>query len=336
MKAVKITGPAQSELLELPDPQAHEDWVVVKILVAPMCTEYKQWTKGGVGFGLGHEAAGEVVDVARPRSVKVGDRVVVMPLNPCGCCDLCRAGEYIHCQHGRSLKDETGYEGGNGTYAQYILKPHRSLVKIPDDLTSEHASMACCGLGPTFGAMERMQVSAHDTVVICGLGPVGLGAVVNGVFRGATVVGVESHPYRIALAKELGAALVVHPEDAPAAIAELTEGRGADCGIDCAGVPAAQRLLIDGVRRRGQVAFVGEAGELTVNVSQDLIRKGLTLHGQWHYNLALASRMLRMIRAVGGQLDRQISHRYPMSAVQRAFELQAIGQCGKIVLDPWT
>lgn len=335
MKAVRIAGPSQAELIDLPDPQAQEDWVVVKITVAPMCTEYKQWQKGGVGFGLGHEAAGEVVDVARPRSVKVGDRVVVMPLNPCGVCDLCRAGDYIHCQHGRNMQAETGYEGRGGTYAQYIIKPHRTLVKVPDDLTLEHASMACCGLGPTFGAMERMLITAHDVVVICGLGPVGLGGVVNGVFRGATVIGVESHPYRIAMAKELGAHLVVHPEEAAEAIADLTEGRGADCGIDCAGAPAAQRLLIDCVRRRGQVAFVGEAGELTVNVSQDLIRKGLTLHGQWHYNLALASRMLRMIRAVGSQLDRQISHRYPMSQVQRAFELQAIGQCGKIVLDPW-
>ena len=335
MLAVKITGPEQSELIDVPDPQAHEDWVVVKIRVAPMCTEYKQWRKGGVGFGLGHEAAGEVVDVARPGTVKVGDRVVVMPQNPCGVCDLCLAGEYIHCQQTRNLQADTGYEGRNGTYAQYILKVHRSLIPIPDDLTCEHASMACCGLGPTFGAMERMQVTAHDTVIVCGLGPVGLGAVINGVFRGARVIGVESHPYRIALAKELGADEVVHPDEAAEAIEDLTDGRGADAGIDCAGVPAAQRLLIDALRRRGQLAFVGEAGELTVNVSQDLIRKGLTLHGQWHYNLALASRMLRMIRSVGGLLDRQITHHYPMSAAQRAFELQAIGQCGKIVLDPW-
>ena len=110
---------------------------------------------------------------------------------------------------------------------------------------------------------------------------------------------------------------------------------GADKAVDCSGAAAAQRLLIDSVRRRGEVAFVGEGGELTLHVSGDMLRKGLTLHGQWHYNLADTPRMMRTIRACGAQLDRLITHRFPMSRVQEAWELQLTGNCGKVLLDPW-
>jgi L-iditol 2-dehydrogenase len=185
--------------------------------------------------------------------------------------------------------------------------------------------------------MQRMQVTALDTVLITGLGPVGLGGVINGVFRNARVIAVESNPYRANLAKELGAIAVIDPESEKPVqqVLDLTEGRGASVGIDCSGAAAAQRLLIDGVRRRGQVTFVGEAGELTLYVSNDLIRKGLTLHGQWHYNLGDAPKIFEVIRRSTAQIDRLITHRFPLDRVQDAFDLQLTGQCGKVLLQPW-
>ena len=78
MRQIKITGKRQCEIAEVPDPTAVEDLVVVKIHVAPMCTEYKHYCEGEGFEGLGHEAAGEVVETARPGRVEVGDRVVVM------------------------------------------------------------------------------------------------------------------------------------------------------------------------------------------------------------------------------------------------------------------
>ncbi len=156
--------------------------------------------------------------------------------------------------------------------------------------------MACCGLGPTFGAMQTMNVSAFDTLLIAGLGPVGLGGVINGTFRGARVLAIESHPYRAALAKELGAEYVFDPTDpdTPAQIREATRGVGVDAAIDCSGNPAGQRLLIDALRRKGRMAFVGEAGDLTLHISNDMLRKGITLHGQWHFNLADAPRLFQV------------------------------------------
>jgi len=338
MKSIRIAGERTAKLIDLPDPKAKGEFVVVKIHVVPMCTEYKTFKAGGnEAQALGHEAAGEVVEVAQSGTVEVGDRVVVMPQVPCGKCALCLRGDYIHCQNELNFLETTGYEGGGGTYAQYMVKQDWLLVPIPDDVSYEHAGMACCGLGPTFGAMQLMQVEAFDTVLVTGLGPVGLGAVVNGVYRGARVLGVEGHPYRADLAKELGAEAVIDPadEDALQQIAGLTKGIGIDKAVDCSGVAQAQRLCIDAARRKGQVAFVGEAGDLTVRVSNDLIRKGLTIHGAWHYNLADGPRIMQVIRECGDLLDKQITHTFPMSRAQEAFELQLTGECGKIVLYPW-
>src|SRR5690348_11239048 len=187
MKTVAITGERQVAIEERPDPKPVGELVVVKILVAPMCTEYKAYRNGSPSAHLGHEAAGEVVEVAQAGRVRVGDRVVVMPQYPCGKCPLCLGGEYIHCQSNLDVPALTGSRWGTATYAQYLLKQDWLLVPVPEDLSIEHAAMACCGLGPTFGAMQLMRVDAFDTLLITGMGPVGLGGVINGVYRGARV-----------------------------------------------------------------------------------------------------------------------------------------------------
>lgn len=331
MQVLSITGERACALGEKPTPRASGDFVVVKVLAAPLCTEYKAFAAGVGSSCLGHEAAGEVVEIAQPGRVNVGDRVVVMPSFACGQCSLCLRGDFIYCHQG------VGPSEGVATYAQYLVKPDWLLVPIPNVISIEHAAMACCGLGPTFGAMQTMQVDRFDTLLITGMGPVGLGGVINGVFRGARVIAVESHPYRVELAKRLGAAAVVNPqdEDALEQILALTGGEGADKAIDCAGTPPAQRLLIKSVRRRGHVAFVAEAAEFTLHVSMDLLRKGLTLHGQWHYNLGDAPRLMQVIRQSDVSLDAFITHTFPMRRAQEAWELQRTGACGKVILRPW-
>ncbi len=337
MKKVVITGPRRAEIVEVPEPRAREDWAVVKVHVAPMCTEYKAWLTGHENHFLGHEAVGEVVEVAQPGRVAIGDRVVVMPLYACGRCRLCVAGDYIHCQN--ALDPRAFLENGEGsaTYAQYLAKPGWMLPRIPDEMTYEQAALALCALGPSFGAFDGMGLGAFDTVLITGLGPVGLGAVVNAKFRGARVIAVESIPYRTERARMIGADHVVDPgaPDALQEILDLTEGIGVDQALDCSGVVAAQRLCIDATRRRGQVAFVGECqDELGIRVSPDMIRKGLTVRGSWHYNLSLYPRVLQVI-AGSPSARHLVSHILPMSRAQDALVLTASHQCAKVLLRPW-
>ncbi|NLX37658.1 MAG: zinc-binding dehydrogenase [Chloroflexi bacterium] len=337
MKAVAITGVRQAELIDLPEPHARGHWVVVKVHTAPMCTEYKAWLAGAPTQNLGHEAVGEVVEVAQPGRLHVGDRVVVMPLYACGQCQLCLSGDFIHCQNGTSVEAFTGSPVGSSTYAQYLLKPDWMAPRIPEDMPYDLAGLALCALGPSFGAMDRMNVTALDTILITGLGPVGLGAVVNAAYRGARVIAMDSVPFRAAYARRLGAETVLDPNDTQAlqAVLELTTGLGVDKALDCSGTVAAQRFCLDAVRRRGQVAFVGECNEpLELIVSPDLLRKGIAVLGSWHYNLNLYPQVLQVIRRspVAAQL---ISHTFPLSQVQQALALSATHETAKIMLHPW-
>ncbi len=334
MKVVAITGKSQAALVEKPLPKIRQNYALVKIEIAPMCTEYKAYHEGWASDVLGHEAAGVVEEIAQPGKVKVGDRVVVMPQYPCGKCALCMSGDYIYCEHNMNPLAICGSETGTATYAQYVIKQDWLLLPIPDEMSTEHAAMACCGLGPTFGAMQRMQVNAFDTVLVVGLGPVGLGAVINGVYRRARVIGVDSQPYRAKLAVELGANTVLDPTDPEilAQIKGLTDARGVDKAMDCTAVPAAQKLAIDATRRRGQVAFVGWGGHIELG---NMVPQGLTLHGCWHWNLQDFHPFLKMIGEVGDLIDRQITHTFPISHVQDAWKLQLTSNCGKVLLKPW-
>ncbi len=335
MKKAVISGVRQVELIDAPVPKPKEDWVLIKVHAVPLCTEYKGWL-AGQPYG-GHEAAGEVVEVPQPCSVQVGDRVVVMPQFPCGSCALCISGEYIHCQNNYDYQAFTGNEGDADTHVQYLVKPARLLVSILEGMSYELASLACCGLGPTFGALENLQITAFDTVLITGGGPVGLGGVVNAKYRGASVILTDPVPYRRDKAKELGADLVLDSQDPGVlpAIMDYTESLGVDAGLECAGAVEAQRLCIDAARTRGHIMLIGECSDpLPAEASSDFIRKGLSLTGQWHYNFNGIPRIMEVIQnsPVVSQL---ISHVLPLRQMQEALEIDSQHQSAKIILKPW-
>jgi L-iditol 2-dehydrogenase len=335
MKRAAITGIKQAQLLDSPIPEPKEDWVLVKVHAVPLCTEYKAWLSGKEYSG--HEAAGEVVQVARPGKVKVGDRVVVMPGAPCGKCALCLSGEYIHCEHMHNPVEFSGLSHGSDTHVQYLIKQDWLLVPIPDGMSYERASLACCGLGPTFGAMENMNVTVMDTVMITGGGPVGLGGVINAKFRGSRTILVERNPYRQQKGKELGADLVLDPDDPEIRkkIMNYTGLMGVDACLEACGTLEAQRLCIDVTRRKGMISLIGECGEdLAIKASPDFIRKGIVLMGQWHYNLNGIYKIMKVI-AESPVVEKLITHVFPMSRIQEALEISAAQNCAKIVLKPW-
>ena len=346
MKTVAITGVEQCELIDRPVPRAKDEFVVVKVLSAPLCTEYADYADGCARAEfqrgdedpscLGHEAAGEVMEVARPGKVNVGDRVVVMPGFWCGKCRFCLSGAYIHCQDPVDPHAACQTEAGAAAYAEYCLKQDWLVLPIPDEMSFDHASMACCGLGPAWNAMQTMQVSGTDTVLVSGMGPVGLGTVINAVYRGARVIGVARNSYRSQLAKDLGAEVVLDPEkdDVVAEVQERTGGLGASRSVETSGQSLYMDVLLAATRRLGHFAFVGESGGYTIEVSDGMIRNGLHLHGIWHWSLADAPDMLKMISEVGDSLDRLITHHFPLSRIEDAWRLQMSGMCGKVMVHP--
>lgn len=335
MKVASITGVRKAELVEKPIPRPKEDWALVKIFSAPMCTEYKSWLnpRSIPIVGMGHEAAGEVVEVAQPCKVEVGDRVLVQPGTPCGKCSLCISGEYIHCEN-----PYRGFVRNYGTYAQYIVKPSWLLSPIPDHVSYDCASLAVCGLGPSFNALENMNVNVFCTLMITGFGPVGMGGLINAKYRGARVIVVEKTAWRREKAREMGADLVLDPADNDVLekIKEFTDSVGVDCAVECAGDSVeAERLCIDATRRRGKVSFIAECREdFSIKVSPDLIRKGLTLYGVWHYNLSDYPHILEVLQN-SPLIDKHITHTFPLTRIQEAMEVRASSKTGKVVLKPW-
>ncbi len=319
---------------ERPDPHAGSDIVKVQVLVAPMCTEWQGWREGKHSCELGHEAIGVVVDAANSKRLKAGDRVVVMPHAGCGTCPACQAGEHIHCTEQRDLFAETGSESGIGCYAEYLLKPDYLLYPVPEDIETDHAAMAVCALGPSFTAMERMQVGPADTVLVSGCGAVGLGAVVNARTIGARVIALELNPFRADLARSLGAEHVLDPTaaDLVEQVRSLTGGYGVDAAIETSNNPAAPPVVIELLRARGRVAFVTWSGELPV---KRITGKGIEIYGSWHWNHErFGEQMMQRVRDAGALLDTLTTHRFAMSDVSEAFALQETGRCGKVLLYP--
>jgi L-iditol 2-dehydrogenase len=342
MKTVQIRGRGDCGLIDKPVPSIDRNYVLVKTQVAPMCNEYVAYKdlvylERNRPDSLGHELAGEVVEAPPGASVRVGDRVVALCGFPCGQCEPCRRGYYSHCAGTEDPLEVCGSASGECGFAQYAIKPDWMLEPIPDGMSYEHASMACCGLGPTFGAMERTQVDAFSTVLITGLGAVGLGGVITAKFRGATVIGVVRTPYRAELARKLGCDIVLNPLDGNVLeqVRSVTGGSGVDVAIECSGQNEYQRLAIDAVKRLGSVAFLAEPGEVTLNVDADLVQKGVSITGSLDINRADAGRLLAMIRAIPEQIDQFITHRLPLTRIADAFERQLAYECGKIVLYPW-
>jgi L-iditol 2-dehydrogenase len=333
MDAVAITGVGEVVLCAQPIPAAKGDLVVVKILAAPMCTEFKQRRVGEKADALGHEAAGVVVDAGSSTRVSIGDRVVVMPGFACGVCDLCLAGEHIYCPNQRAVLAETGQSFGTATYAQYVLKPDWLLLPVPEDISLLHASLTCCGLGPSLTATQRTRVGPLASVLISGCGPVGLGAVVHAKLRGARILAVETKPFRAELAKALGAELVLDPVTSDVALGvRAVTSRGADAGIETSGAATAARTLAKSLRVGGRMAVVSWGNDVHL---PPLAPLGISVHGCWHWNhQRYAEEMWSTVRAAGALLDVLITNVMPMSAVAEAMDLQDAGTCGKVILLP--
>jgi L-iditol 2-dehydrogenase len=181
-----------------------------------------------------------------------------------------------------------------------------------------------------------MSIQYDDKVLITGLGPVGLGAVIESTYRGAKVIGVSRNEYRRSLAMQLGAAITLDPTDPETdeKILQLTNGKGVDKVIECTGEASHYQLAFTSVKQKGQIAFIGESSGITFNISKYILRKGLTLHGIWHWNLNDTQQMIDTIRASKEKISKLITHVFPLDKIEDALNLQLTANCGKVILRP--
>ena len=342
MKGAVFLGDRKIEVRNFPDPTPGPGEVVIEMKASGMCGSDLKFYRSppgaaqaalGLGGGAepfiaGHEPCG-VVAARGPgvpeREAPIGQRVMDHHYSGCGVCRHCRVGWSQLCRAGITVYGVTA----NGGHAEYLKVPARTLVPLPDELSFVEGAAVSCGTGTAYGALRRMQLTGGSTLAVFGQGPVGLSATLLGAKMGARVIAVETNPERLALAKQFGAEVAVHADDSEKALKDLTRGEGVDLALDCTGIAAARVAAVRSAKTWGTVCFVGEGGEVTLDVSRDLLRKQLTVIGSWTFSAMGQAECARFIVDNRIALERIFTHRWELEQADeayRTFDTQSTGK----------
>src|SRR5438093_1192515 len=342
MRGVVFLGARKLGRREFPDPTPGRGEVVIAIRASGMCGSdlhmYRAAGNATAALGLGgggpviagHEPCGVVAAVGPgvPESqARVGQRVMDHHYRGCGSCKHCRVGWSQLCPHGIVVYGATGHGG----HAPFMTVPASTLVPLPDELSFEEGAAISCGTGTAYWALKRIDVSGRDTIAIFGQGPVGLSATMLGKAMGARVLAVDLAAERRQLATELGADAVIDPRavDPVSALRELTRGEGVEAALDCTGNPEARVAAVRSACTWGRVCFVGEGNTTTFDVSQDLIRKQLTILASWTFSAVGQEECARFIADRRIPLQKLLTHRFKLEAAAEAYRLFDTQTTGK-------
>ncbi|MBI3966472.1 MAG: zinc-binding dehydrogenase [Chloroflexi bacterium] len=343
MRGVVFLGDRKLEIQSFPDPTPEVDEVVIAVKASGMCGSdlhpYRATEGASAALGLGdvsgpviagHEPCGVVV--ARGAGVSAaeapdGQRVMIHHYLGCGRCKHCRIGYTQMCLNGSVVYGMTGH----GAHADFMKIPASTLIPLPDELSFEEGAAISCGTGTAFLALKRLDVSGRDTLAIFGQGPVGLSATMLARAMGARVIAVDLSAERRQIAQEFGAEVVIDPAavNPVAAIRDLTHGEGADAALDCSGNPDARVAAVKATRAWGRMCFVGEGGKTTFNISQDIIRKQLTLYGSWTFSTVGQEECARFIVDRQVPLKRLLTHHFSLDQAVDAYRLFDTQTTGK-------
>jgi alcohol dehydrogenase len=273
MRALVFRGPNQIGIEHVPIPKPGSGDAVIRVTLTTICGTDLHILKGEYpvkpGLIIGHEPVGIIHELGvGMNGYKVGDRVLVGAITPCGQCDYCLSGDWSQC--GGPIG---GWKFGNtinGAQAEYLLVPNAqaNLAKIPDDLSDEQVILLADIASTGISAAESGEVKIGDTVAVFAQGPIGLCATAGAKLKGAGfIIAVESDPVRTAMAKRMGADLVVdHTKtDVVAEIRRMTGGKGVDVAIEALGTQATFESALRVLRAGGTLSSLGVySGKLSV------------------------------------------------------------------------
>lgn len=337
MRAVFLPGNRDVDLAEIPDPAPGPGQVVVAMRASTICgSDLRAIYREHLGEGpeayqnvaAGHEPSGRVVATGDGvRRIRAGDRVVVYHISGCGQCDDCRRGYQISCTS--DLRAAYGWQR-NGGHADYLLAEERDLLVLPDELTYLDGACVACGFGTAYEALCRLAVSGRDRLLVTGLGPVGTAVGLLAKAMGATtVVGVDVSADRRKHAVDLGAVdIPVGGGDDDQLAAAL--GDGAEVSVDCSGSGAGQLAALRHTRRWGRAGLVGEGGQLSVDVSDVLIHRQLTVLGSWVTSTVRMQELLDNLVRWQLHPEQVVSDTFALEQAAQAYELADTGAGGKI------
>lgn len=265
---------------------------------------------------IGHEMSGTVAEIGEGvEGFKLGEKVVVRPLEPCRKCPACQSGHYNVCHNINVLGVDTP-----GAFQGTWTVPAHLLHHLPDTIDMIQAAM----VEPAAVAAHDVrvgQVTDKDYVVVLGAGPIGILVALESKLKGAQVLVSEINKFRVNLARELGMEAVNPLEiDLPKYVAEQTGTAGADIVFEVTGVATGAEMMTKLVRTRGRIIIVGIFAEpVKVNLGQILWRE-LRVSGSRLYEPEDFETAISLVAAKALPLDRLISDIRPLEQVQATFE----------------
>jgi L-iditol 2-dehydrogenase len=346
MMAAVYRGVNDIRMETVPVPKIGAGELLLRVHTCGICgTDLKKIATGSHSAPriFGHETSGEVATVGEDvRGFKSGDRVVIFHHIPCGECYYCRHKTFAQCETYKKVGCTAGFEPAGGGFAEYVRVMdwivRRGTVPIPHGVTFEQA----CFVEPVNTCMkgvETLRLQAGETVLVMGQGSIGIILGRLAQRAGATVITSDLYTQRLTISKTygLGSSIDASRADAVKTVRELTEGRGADAVILAVGGNGLIRSAMDAVRPGGRVLLFAQTarGETTIDPAAICVDEK-TLLGSYSASVELQEESVRFVMSREMDLQKLISHRFPLASSVEALKLAARPQPDsmKIVIQP--
>lgn len=339
MLAVQVTGPDRLRVADVPQPDP-EGRAVVAVRQVGICGTDLSILDGRVPVDypriLGHEVVGEVMRPGPEGLAAAGQRVLVDPAISCGRCPLCWEGRSHLCLDGGLLGRDA-----DGVFASHVAVGEHGLVPVPDTI-GEAAAGLLQVLGTCVHAQRWARVFPGDVAVVLGLGVSGLLFVQLLRAQGARVVGITRTAGKRDLATRLGAVAAATPGDAAAAVAEASQGRGADVVVEAAGTAATWRQAVELVRVGGEVVAFGTitsgdadaAGGAASRAHYEMYRKELVVRHPRAARPADYARGIELAASGVVELAALVTHRFRLAEAREAFAAARRPGTLKVLMEP--
>ena len=274
--------------------------VLVKVGAASICHTDLEVLEGELKYPmpmvLGHEVAGTIADIgADVQGLETGDKVALHWNPHCGHCYYCDHDQPILCEpYTKNRAIGRHFDGayrhahdGNplhmlmylGGFAEYVIVPAQSAIKIPDAMPLDRACLLGCGVMTGFGAATHIATPGFgEAVAVIGCGAIGLSAIQGARAMGAgRIIAIDLDDKKLDIARAVGATNVINAKDSDAVtdVKKLTQGRGADVVLESAGAERAFQDSVKMCRPGGEIVWLGK-----VNVDRDVAFKWGTLMGE--------------------------------------------------------
>ena len=331
MLALRLYGPKDLRLEEVPVPQIHDDEILLRTDSAAVCgTDIRMWQNGAKGVDaehpliLGHEFAGTIVKVGKNVPFyQEGMQVAMQPNIGCGICDRCVDGKFHLCDEYRAFGINM-----DGAFAEYIKIPAEAVTRgnlmvLPQGVSPAEAAVTE-PLSCAYNGFTKCFVHPGEYALVVGAGPIGFCHAMLLHMAGASVLMNDLSAERLADVKEkLPFVQTYCGDDLPGFVKTWTRGKGLDVAITACPVPAVQASVLPMMNYGGRVNYFGgiPADKQPVAIDTNLIHyRELYVTGSTRSSVAQFRKTLEFVSQGLLNVNAMITHRYALADILTAFE----------------